>query len=91
MYVALERGRLRILGVLLASVLAATGLLIPQSGWAAPKLRYQTDVKGDIIAIGNTLGQDCRANDAQGTAIPKPVVGDVGACGDPLTLSLIHI
>ena len=86
MYVALERGRLRILGVLLASVLAATGLLIPQSGWAAPKLRYQTDVKGDIIAIGNTLGQDCRANDAQGTAIPKPVVGNVGACGDPLTI-----
>lgn len=81
-----ERGRLRNLCALLASVLVTAALLIPATSSAVPKLRFQTDVKGDILAIGNTLAQECRAMDTLGMAVPAPVVGTVGSCGDPLTI-----
>jgi hypothetical protein len=81
-----DRGRLQSLCALLVSVLATATLLFPSSSAAVPKLRFQTDVKGDIIAIGNALAQECRAMDTLGQAVPPPVVGMVGSCGDPLTI-----
>ena len=81
-----DRGRLQSLCALLVSVLATATLLFPSSSAAVPKLRFQTDVKGDIIAIGNALAQECRAMDTLGQAVPPPVVGMVGTCGDPLTI-----
>lgn len=75
----------RLLPVLLASVLWAIGFA-PTLADAAPKLRFQTDVKGDIVQLGNTLGHECRAVDSQGLQTPKPVVGTVTNCGDPITI-----
>ena len=77
--------RPRLLQLIVASVLWAVGSMLPNVH-AAPKLRFQTDVKGDIVLIGNTLGQECRAVDSLGMSIPKPVVGTVGNCGDPITI-----
>lgn len=44
---------------------------------AAPTRRFQTDDRGNIVVIGNTVGQDCRAG------VPSPVVGNVSllTCG----------
>lgn len=49
--------------------------LITATGGAAPALRQQADQKGDVVLIGQTLAQDCRAG------VPAPLVGAVGACG----------
>ena len=46
------------------------------AGQASPVLRYQADLNGDFLLIGNTLGYDCRAS------VPVPVVGTVGTCGN---------
>lgn len=43
----------------------------PAVAAAAPALRFQTDVHGDMVVFGNTLGFDCR------TGVPDPVVGNV--------------
>ncbi len=43
--------------------------------------RFSTNVHGDIVMFGNTLGHDCRAG------IPAPIVGTVGACGTAATLT----
>ena len=76
--------RPQFLYAVLASLILALG--VAPASWAAPKLRYQTDIKGDIVVIGNTLGQECRVTDTQGLALPKPVVGTLGNCGEPITL-----
>ncbi len=76
--------RTQFLYAILASLILALGAT--SDSRAAPKLRYQTDIKGDIVVIGNTLGQECRVTDTQGLALPKPVVGMVGNCGEPITL-----
>jgi clumping factor A len=57
--------------------LSATSLLtVPAS--ADPTLRVQVDQKGDFILIGNTVGQECRAN----PAVPAPIVGVVECAGN---------
>lgn len=56
------------------------------SARAAPKLRFQTDVRGDLLLVGNTFGQECRNADVLGLQVPKPVVGTVGNCGDANTI-----
>jgi uncharacterized repeat protein (TIGR01451 family) len=38
---------------------------------ATPVVRYQTDLHGDMVVFGNTMGFDCRPG------IPTPVVGSV--------------
>lgn len=43
---------------------------------AAPVLRYQTDINGDFLLIGNTLAHDCASG------VGAPIVGTVGACGN---------
>ena len=40
-------------------------------GRSAPGLRFQTDLRGDVMIIGNTVGFDCR------TESPDPVQGSV--------------
>ncbi len=49
---------------------------------AAPSLRFQTDLRGDVLLIGNTTGFDCRA------ASPDPTSGSVdrGRCFDQVNL-----
>lgn len=86
MHVGPPRQRNRVLGWLLASVLLTISLSVAATASAAPKLRFQTDVKGDIVTIGNALGQECRTLDTKGETVPVPVVGTVGACGDAITL-----
>lgn len=86
MHVGPPRQRNRVLGWLLASVLLTISLSVAATASAAPKLRFQTDVKGDIVTIGNALGQECRTLDTKGEMVPVPVVGTVGACGDASTL-----
>ncbi len=54
---------------LLGSLLC--GLDKPALALNAPTLRYQTDLRGDMLVIGNTMGFDCR------TGVPNPVVGTV--------------
>ena len=50
--------------------------------YAAPGLRFQTDLRGDVLLIGNTAGFDCRA------ASPDPMSGSVdrGRCFDQVNL-----
>ncbi len=79
-----NQGRVRWLGAILSAAVCAIGL---STAWAVPKARFQIDQKGDIILIGNTLGQECKAMDSKGMAIPKPVVGDVDSCGDQAMIS----
>lgn len=86
MHVGPPRQRNRVLGWLLASVLLAITMSVAATAAAAPKLRFQTDVKGDIVTIGNALGQECRTVDTKGMSVPMPVVGTIGNCGDPITL-----
>src|SRR4051794_38559634 len=43
---------------------------------AAPALRYQVDLRGDLLIFGNTVGFACRPG------APMPVVGTIGACND---------
>ena len=52
---------------------------------AAPKLRFQTDVKGDIVLIGNTLWPECRAVDSLACRF-LPVVGTVETAATPSPL-----
>jgi len=49
---------------------------------AAPGLRFQTDLRGDVLLVGNTAGFDCRA------ASPDPTSGSVdrGRCFDQVAL-----
>jgi uncharacterized repeat protein (TIGR01451 family)/MYXO-CTERM domain-containing protein len=59
---------------------AALGLgiglgIAPGPATAAPALRLQVDQHGDMLLIGNTLGQDCAAT------TPAPLAGVVGPCG----------
>lgn len=63
----------------------ATTALVAQAlpAQAAPKLRYQTDQRGDALLFGNTVGWDCR----QG--VPQPVVGRIGACAGDVSGSQI--
>lgn len=70
-----------------AVLAAAVCTLASVSAMAAPTLRFQIEQKGDILLIGNTLGQECRARDSTGAFIPAPVVGTVGSCGDPTTIA----
>ncbi|MCS6913656.1 MAG: hypothetical protein RMK29_01360 [Myxococcales bacterium] len=51
--------------------------LLPAVGVAAPRLRVQTEQRGDFLIFGNTVGFDCRPG------IPNPVVGSIdrNACG----------
>ncbi len=70
-----DRQRWRSTGLL--PLLFAFCALAPSAASAKPKIRVQIDQKGDVILIGNTLGQDCRA----GVGIPAPIVGTVGNCG----------
>lgn len=51
-------------------LLTALALALPAA--AETQRRYATDVTGDFILIGNTLGQTCGS--------PRPTVGTVGAC-----------
>ncbi|MDH5674368.1 MAG: DUF3344 domain-containing protein [Myxococcales bacterium] len=60
-------------GTLVAALLLSAGLCSVAS--AAPSLRDQVDQHGDVLVIGNVLGQDCDNN------TPAPVVGSVGECG----------
>ncbi|HNN98352.1 MAG TPA: hypothetical protein PKI03_39075, partial [Pseudomonadota bacterium] len=55
------------------SLLATLCLLFGLSPWAqaAQGLRFQTDLRGDVMIIGNTVGFDCR------TESPDPVQGSV--------------
>ncbi|MEM1030387.1 MAG: DUF11 domain-containing protein [Myxococcota bacterium] len=55
-------------GLLAALTTATTG--------AAPVLRQQADQNGDVVLIGQTLAQDCRAS------VVMPLLGTVGPCGD---------
>lgn len=71
--------RSRWLGATLASTLLAVCALAPCEASAAPKPRFQIDQKGDVILIGNTMGQDCRPG------VPMPVAGTVGSCGSDMT------
>lgn len=73
--------RSRWLGATLASTLLAVCALAPGGASAAPTKRFQIDQKGDVILIGNTLGQDCRAG------VPMPVVGTVGNCGSDMVIA----
>jgi uncharacterized repeat protein (TIGR01451 family) len=75
--------KMRVLSLLFSLLMLCLG-----SPWAtaAPKLRFQTDVKGDLVLVGNTLGQECRASDTLGMQTPQPVVGKVGNCGDAATI-----
>lgn len=54
------------------SLLPLLSLLSPVPAFAATELRFTTDVRGDFILIGNTLGHSC--------ATRVPVVGTVGRC-----------
>jgi uncharacterized repeat protein (TIGR01451 family) len=56
-----------------SSLLASLCLLLGLSSWAqaAPGLRFQTDLRGDVMIIGNTVGFDCR------TESPDPLVGTI--------------
>jgi uncharacterized repeat protein (TIGR01451 family) len=54
------------------SLLPLLSLLAPVPAFAATELRFATDVRGDFILIGNTLGHSC--------ATRAPVVGTVGRC-----------
>ena len=56
------------------ALLVSLVALAPATATAAPALRKQLDVQGDVVLIGNTLGQDC-------ALAPAPVVGTVGGCG----------
>ncbi|XSG76930.1 hypothetical protein ACP8Y2_07955 [Herpetosiphon llansteffanensis] len=68
-----------IAGVLSLSVLALGSSLFHASAAsnAAPEANPRLNItqRGDVVVIGNTLGQDCA------TGVPAPVVGTVGACG----------
>lgn len=57
---------------------------VAQPAAAAPTLRFQTDLHGDMVVFGNTLGFDCRAG------VPDPVVGNVdrSQCYQVPTLNL---
>lgn len=54
------------------SLWALLSWLAPVPALAATELRFATDVRGDFILIGNTLGHSC--------ATRAPVVGTVGRC-----------
>ena len=60
--------------------LAAGMLLSVGTVNADPGLRVKVNQRGDFVALGNTLGQDCRA------AVPAPVVGLLGNCGSNTTV-----
>lgn len=64
------------LGWLAALCLFTTLGALPKSASAVPSLRFQTDLRGDMVLFGNTLGFDCR------TGMPDPKVGTVnrGMC-----------
>lgn len=63
----------RLLGLALGVAAFTTlfGSVFLRRAQATPTLRYQTDFRGDLLVIGNTLGFDCRAG------IADPVVGSV--------------
>src|SRR4051794_38758573 len=52
------------------------GLLAASTAAAAPVLRYQTDVRGNFVIFGNTLGYDCASG------VPAPGLGTVNNCGN---------
>jgi hypothetical protein len=61
--------------------LAAAALNVaPAPAQAAPTLRYQADQHGDIIIIGNTASQNCKAT-GTAPATPHIAFGTLGACG----------
>lgn len=66
---------------------SALAMLCLIAGWsskaaASPGLRFQTDLRGDVLLIGNTAGFDCRS------ASPDPASGSVdrGRCFDQVSL-----
>ncbi|MBL9009263.1 MAG: DUF11 domain-containing protein [Myxococcales bacterium] len=71
--------RLGLLGTSVLAVLAAVPGLFVRPAQAAPTLRYSTDLRGDLVLLGNSGGFDCRAMPAS----PEPVRGTVdrAACG----------
>lgn len=69
-------------GLLCTSVLAllaALPALWARPVAAAPTLRYSTDLRGDLVLLGNSGGFDCRTM----PAAPDPILGSVDrtACG----------
>ena len=64
------------------ALLAALPGLWSRPAAAAPALRYSTDLRGDVVLLGNTGGFDCRSMPAS----PDPVLGtiDRAACGRSL-------
>lgn len=64
--------------------LCLSAVVAPRAAAAAPALRFQTDLHGDMVVFGNTLGFDCR------TGVPDPVVGTVDRtqCYQVTTLNL---
>ena len=56
----------------LRPLLLVIALSVALPAQAETQRRYATDVTGDFILIGNTLGQTCGS--------PRPTVGTVGTC-----------
>lgn len=56
---------------------ALCGALAAPAAVAAPVLRKQIELRGDLLLFGNTVGFDCRQE------VPRPIVGnvDIAGCG----------
>lgn len=70
-------GLRKLVGSAMLTALCAFAATVVPSAEAAPALRFQTDQRGDMLLIGNTLGYDCRTD----IMLPKPMLGTVGMCG----------